>query len=114
MSFVSNRGHLPLLAGVWNRALVASRRGVSVGVATGAVAGPLQLSQCSLVFGGHVFAEQDDGLSEPLFAVRERMQVFCGEVPLPVPAAGSPKQACGRGGTAGARPSATTAHSRLR
>ena len=83
MSFVSNRGPLPLLAGVWNRAPVASRRGVSVGVATGAVAGPLQLSQCSLVFGGHVFAEQDDGLSEPLFAVRERMQVFCGEVPLP-------------------------------
>jgi hypothetical protein len=26
MSFVSNRGHLPLLAGVWNRAPVASRR----------------------------------------------------------------------------------------
>ena len=26
MSFVSNRGHLPLLAGVWNRATVAPRR----------------------------------------------------------------------------------------
>ena len=114
MSFVSNRGHLPLLAGVWNRAPVASRRGVSVGVATGAVAGPLQLSQCSLVFGGHVFAEQDDGLSEPLFRRPRANAGILWRGTAARPAAGSPKQACGRGGTAGARPSATTAHSRLR
>jgi hypothetical protein len=55
----------------------------AAGITVGAIAGLLQLSQRSLVPGGDVFAEQDDGLSEPLFAVRERMQVFCGEVPLP-------------------------------
>jgi hypothetical protein len=48
----------------------------------GAIASLLQLSQRSLVLGGDVFAEQDDGLPEPLFDVRERKQVFCGEVPL--------------------------------